>query len=770
MKKRTIILFFGIMAMIPVLLTTICLAADTSQPKKHYAIKAQDLKIALEIYEDQSGQNIAYASKLVEDKTSNPINKTCSPAQALQTILKGTGLKFKSTTNGTLVLIQDAAASKSNQYKSDIQTWDHNKHSNLKMPRMSMDDMVVTATKTLIKTQELPTAVNVVTDEEIKITSGADSYYNALRHVPGVSVTNSSGAAQGIIYIRGMMPSILHDGRDMNAFVCDGATMNSSTNMGMGAVERIEVVKGPQSAIHGTKAVSGVLNVIRKRGDKNNPFLELRGLYGAGNEKSGGISIGGGSGNVSYFLDFSTSDQNDYETPKGNMPFTKHEYKNIFARVDYAFSENHELSLDYSYNWTEMTSGGANSTYINGPSADYSYGNPEYEGSFLTYRGQLNDSFSLYATIGGGTNDYTLLYSPSSAKATIRDKENETVYKEDRLQGELRGTVTLFDERLKAVIGMQYKHIDMDGFGDKTIDGQEKTRSYTWDADEDYWAPYTQLEFKPNPYLLLVGGVRYDDFDSGGKKMSATSPNAGVSIFPFASTNYNWTTLWLSYSKAFNTPSAWQRFAPDRFGGNPSLDPEHAKGWEIGLKQRISTWANLESSIFKTDYKDLIRPKAVEGKDYQQNTNIGEAEYSGYELLVEIYPTNWLTLHFGFSDLDREDKSNGTKLIGQPNQIFHYGLTIHDFHGFSFSLWGKQNKDFTTYSKTFYPLIQHPSEGDIIWNTKLLYHYNITDKFYLEPFISVENLTDETYYSAYYLCSIMEERAVHLGVSLRMNF
>ncbi len=129
MKTRKTILFFGIMAMIPVLLTTFCLAADSTLPKKHYAIKAQHLRSALEAYQDQSGQNIAYSDVLVDGKVSNTINETCDSLQAITTILKGTGLGFKATEHGTLVLIQDAAASKSNTYRSDIQTWNHKNHS-----------------------------------------------------------------------------------------------------------------------------------------------------------------------------------------------------------------------------------------------------------------------------------------------------------------------------------------------------------------------------------------------------------------------------------------------------------------------------------------------------------------------------------------------------------------------------------------------------------------------------------------------------------------
>ena len=128
---------------------------------------------------------------------------------------------------------------------------------------VKLDDVVVSATKTEMKTQEVPAAVNVVTDDDIKLTPGADNYYDAIRNVPGVAV--NKGGFFDTVLMRGKEPSILINGRDMNPFITNTSMITGSMNVGMGAVERIEVIKGPQAAIHGSKAVSGAVNVIHKR-------------------------------------------------------------------------------------------------------------------------------------------------------------------------------------------------------------------------------------------------------------------------------------------------------------------------------------------------------------------------------------------------------------------------------------------------------------------------------------------------------------------------
>jgi outer membrane receptor protein involved in Fe transport len=631
---------------------------------------------------------------------------------------------------------------------------------------VEMEQMVVTATKTPIKVQEVPASVNVVTWEDMKLKARTDNYYDAIRHVPGVYVTKG-GFADGL-YIRGKAPSMLVNGRDMNPFTTATSMMVSSMNIGMGSVERIEVIKGPQAAIHGTKAVSGVVNVILKKGDKDHPYVESRGFYGEGDEVSGGLSLSGGYDKLSYFLDLSAAEQDEYETPKGTIPYVDFKRKNVYSRFDYAFSDDHEISFEYTYNHAEQTMGGEG--YFYNPSAWNSIysGEPEFSGGFLTYNGDFSDWFSLYTYIGMAKNEHTLIFGrPNHEPEHFLNKENETYYKEDILQGEIRGTFNLLsDDRLRTIVGLEYKDTDLAGHSEKTMAGV-KAPFFDWDKEEEYWAPYIQVEFNPIPHVLMVAGVRYDDYEPAEKEMSKTSPNVGLSLFPFAHSDYNWTTVWGSYSEAFRTPTAAERYLPGYLGGNPDLDPEKSEGWEIGLKQRISRWANMEFSYFETEYENLIKLMFVDPANYVWKfLNIGEAEYEGYELLAEVYPTDWLIVHFGYTDIDKKDKETGEKLYGMPDQIFQYGLTVPDLYGFSFSLWGEQNSDYEIDNKG----TSHPSEDDIIWNTKLLYGWNITEKAVFEPFVFFENLTDKKYYGGPGDMPMMEGRAFHIGASLRVNF
>ncbi len=745
MKQRKRVALLGAVVLLLFGFVSFAVAEDFRIPKG-------SLEQALNAYSDVTGKRPVYMNALVKGKESPGVRGNFSSEEAMSKILEGTGLTFTLTHDGNMV-IQKSRNSDSSGF---------HKHNSVPAASMEQEQVVITATKTAIKTKDVPAAVDVVSDEDIKLMPGADSYYEAIKNVAGVNILKDGH--NSLIRLRGMEPSMLHDGRDMNPFVTNSSMITNSMNMGMGSVERIEVIKGPQAAIHGSKAVSGVVNVIRKKGDKDNPFAELRGFFGSGDETNGGVSLSGGFNKLAYFLDFSTGKQDEYKTPKGDIPYVDYERKNLFARLDYTFSEDHEITFDYTYNRSENRNGGEGFFYEKSPWNSINSMEPETQAAFLTYNGKFTDFFSLYATLGTGKNEFELIYGrPNVEPIHFLNKENLAFYKENILQGEVRGTMTLLDERLKAIFGLQYKDTDLTGYADTTMAGQKQPR-HPYNSEEEYFAPFAQVEFKPNPYLLLVGGVRYDDYDSGGKKMSSTNPNIGLSVFPFASTNYNWTTLWASYSKSFKTPTAAQRYLPAFLGGNPDLEPEEAKGWEIGLKQRIKTWANLEFSYFQTDYTSLIELKGTEPGKWLF-LNVGEAKYKGYEALFEVYPTDWLILHFSFSDMDREDILKKRKLTGQPNQTLQYGLTIPDLYGFSFSLWGSQFKELKLWGGD-----NHPSENDIIWSAKLLYQWNINDKFRLQPFISVENLTDKTHYSRYLPPSIMEERTIQAGATLRMNF
>lgn len=622
----------------------------------------------------------------------------------------------------------------------------------LKRP-VEIEQMTVTATKTPINVQEVPAAVSVVTCEDIKLKAGVDTFYEAIRHIPGLNVTKEHFA--GHVTIRGERAAMLINGRDVRPFF--GGPDFVGHLFGMGAVERIEVIRGPQSAVHGSKAQSGVINIITKKGDKENPYLEINSFYGTGNHLHGGLNLSGGYKNLSYFISGSGEQLKKWKTPKGTIPYTEYTRENFYSRFDYALTDHHNITLEYTYNESD-TSMGANEAMhpLNTYRQMYKSLPDKFDGWTLSYNGDFTDWFSLYANFSIGKQDLGCWYADEGELLEFFNKENKWEWFEDYYWGEIHGTFNILPEnRLRVVTGVQHKSSELDW---TTLEHYEVINKV--DEEETYYAPYLEVEYRPLDYTLLSAGIRRDEYtyDKGSDK-EKTSPKIGLSVFPFAHTAYDWTTLWASYSEGFRAPYGYELYA--YFVGNPDLEPVETEAWEFGLKQRMGLWANLEFSYFEMDFTDNIyfNPKIF------KFDNIGKSKHEGYELLLEFYPYSFLTLYFAYTDLDRTNEITGEEILGQPGQIFSYGLRIEDLYGFCFTVDGSHKSDWM-----FDKDNEYPAEDKMLLDAKLLYRWHMKENVLFEPFFSVENITDEEYYSGEGYVRLREGRTFHGGLTLTVNF
>ena len=714
-----------------------------------YDIEAQSLKSALEIYQKTSGLNLAYSDDLVQGKMTDGVDGKNTTAQALKKILKDTGLTYTVTNQGTVVLRKNkmVVAQREVEKREEVK-----KKEEVKRP-VEMEQMVVTATKSEMNVREIPAAVSVVTCEDMKLKAGVDTFYDALRDLPGFFLPKGMSSPWTGIRLRGERPAVLINGRDARPF--HGGPDFPGYLMNMGAIERIEVVKGPQSAVHGSKSLSGVINVITKKGDRENPYVAIDGFYGTGDQLHGGLTLSGGYKKLSYFISGSAEQQEEYKTPVGTIPFTEYDSENLYTRFDYAFSDHHNITLEYVDSEIDSTNGAGKGMH---PlrTFRYLYNDTPQKTTYgtLSYNGDLTDWFSLSASFSVGELDLGSVQAPEDNPYALFTKEDEvSKYLEDFYWGEIKGTFNILpEERLRVIAGVQYKNSEMDW---KIWNNYALTKSI--EEDETFYAPYLQVEYRPIDYALLTGGVRYDKYtyDKGSDK-DATSPKIGLSIFPFANTDHDWTTLWSSYSEAFRTPYGYELYSP--WAGNPDLEPEEAEGWEVGLKQRVGLWANLEFSYFESDYTNKIKYD----RSIWKMANIGKASLEGYELLFEVYPYSFLSLYFAYTDQEVTNEISGKEILGNPGQIFKYGLRVEDLYGIYFSVDGRHRSDWK-YKKN-----DQPSEDKVLWDAKLLYRWNIRGDILFEPFISMENITDEEYYASE--LRIKEGQAWHVGASLKVNF
>jgi hemoglobin/transferrin/lactoferrin receptor protein len=205
--------------------------------------------------------------------------------------------------------------------------------------------IVFTANRRDVELRYAPAAVTVVTREEIE-RRGGSSIAELLRDVPGVQVDESSIPGLKRIRIRGedaRRSLVLIDGQETT----DHTTYGPPMLIDPALVERIEVVRGPQSVLYGSRAIGGVINIITKK-PVNRPLgIELGGGYDTSTRGYQANGLASGTvGNFNYRLFAGRTEDYTRITPNGALPNTYYGTGSFDARIGYNDGK-HALSLGY---------------------------------------------------------------------------------------------------------------------------------------------------------------------------------------------------------------------------------------------------------------------------------------------------------------------------------------------------------------------------------------------------------------------------------------
>lgn len=555
----------------------------------------------------------------------------------------------------------------------------------------SLDEVVVTATKTELTQKENPRSVEVITKEDIQNT-GAISVRDALRTATNIDIVSVNHGGGENISIRGgdtVGVLILVNGRRVageNYFMSQGSNAYALDRLNLSNVDHIEILRGPASAIYGSGAMSGVINIITKKSEKPEFSVgvatgtnEMSNYYHYDTGKNGKVS-------VNFDVNFSKLRNIDSKAGKNLLHGPKQAYN---LNLDYEMDENNNLNLMLDYAKDNLETRMRDFSVSSSAPDDLKYPitsfTSERKTIALTYDGKnSNSDYSLSASYSQLNRDPYAADTPGT---------NEKKYKSWNI--EARDTIRTSDNN-KLIFGGEYRGDKASIYsGDNTVKNTDQYSLYLYD------------EYRVDNKLLLTPAIRYDYHKSFG---SHTSPNLGATYFISDKSRFK-----ANYGTSYRAPSVDELYGAFTHGGiwggmaivgNPDLKPEKSKGWEISYEQEFGDTTSAKLTYFDNKKEDAISYKIEMASPSQMGKfyNIDSTSSKGVEFEIKHDFGKGFTLVGNYNWLDSVDDTTGERLNYNARNTYMAKLmwTEPIKKEWNITAWNKWYTDFQYDSDTVY--------------------------------------------------------------------
>lgn len=526
-----------------------------------------------------------------------------------------------------------------------------------------VEEVVVTATRTPTRIEAVGSSVSVIDRQQIE-EHQYRTVTEALRGVPGLRMVQQGPRGTNTsIFTRGSNSNqtlVLLNGQRINNPSTPTGAFNFA-NLTTDNVERIEVVRGPQSSMYGSDAIGGVINIITRPPGEEGVRGSVKGEVGSLETFDGAANLSGRRGPVGFNLNLSgVTTEGDTITPDRFRPDGVSEeddgHRNIVGSAQVGVDVTDQVTFSMFGQITD-----ANVELDTAPEDPNSeedvreiVTSAEVAGEFFQgrYRPSLKFTYSDYER--DNTNDL----DPIDPGLTVVDTLNEG----ERVGVSLENEIDVHPDHTLIVGGEFFdESFDSSGssnFGGFVINQQSDGSAYVG-------AVYVQDVFQLTERLSGTVGVRHDETeDFGGETTWHVAPSYRV-----AATG---TRLKGSVGTGFKTPSLFERFGfnPTNFGtafrGNPDLDAEESFGWEVGFEQPVlDERVRFGATYFELDIDDGVT--TVFDQFFNSTTvNNVDIETYGVESFVAVSPVESVDLRADYTYLRAENEDTGQTLVRRP--------------------------------------------------------------------------------------------------------
>ncbi len=567
-------------------------------------------------------------------------------------------------------------------------------------PDSFSDQVVVTAASVPETVETTPASVTVITREQIERRESRD-IAEALREVPGVIVsrTGSQGKVTSLLTRGGNSTHtlVLWNGIEINNPYFSGYDWGRFSTAG---VERIEVVRGPFSALYGSDAVTGVVNVLTTGGRLLNVELESGGNGLLNGSVSGAFTSGSVSTNASF----------ESRRDDGFAPNDDFEQESVLLGT--AFAPSDRFSIGVQGRYTQYDLGIPRNVNADGtafvPSPQRRLDGNELQWAVPVRFTTANLTWRLSLSESRRTDDF------SDPEDPFFFTDSTTESKTGRMNLSVQ-TPTVAGTLIGGFELEEAEVTDVSVYGPNLVDEQRSSRSFF--VENRFSRALGAAQFE------VTAGLRHDHYDTFGGELSPRIASALI----FGSSKVR-----IGYGHAFRAPSVGELYYP--FFGNAALEPERSRSAEVGFDRFIGANGVFSATLFHNDFDNLI----VYDNLTNVFQNIGAAVTQGVELSGSGVLRNGWSAAASYTWLDTEQQDTGEALLRRPE---HSGsLSI----GYAYRAW-----------RTTVVAVHNGTRADV---TDLAPFGRVTNDAYTTadatvqyavaafvPYLKLENVTDEEY-------------------------